>query len=92
VFARDTAASGVRVGAIAAQRVLGGQHEPIPPPEEELAKDLLARPVPVVHCRVDHVATGVGVGVDHACAFLHRRAGPALLTEGHRTQKQLCNP
>ena len=65
---------------------LRGEHHFVAPALHGLADDLLGEAAAVVVGRVDVVAPGVAVAVDHPLRLFGRRAAGALLAEEHATQ------
>ncbi len=79
----------VRVGVVHRQRVLGGDHVPVPAPLQPAADDLLGLAAVILVRRVEEVATRRRVGVEDLVAGLLVGAEAPLVPEGHGAEADL---
>jgi hypothetical protein len=79
----------VRITRIGLVRELGGEHEPVAAPFEQLADDGFRRPIRVYVGGVDDIAASVGEQVQHPCADSGGCPPAPVFTEGHGAQRHL---
>jgi hypothetical protein len=82
----------VRITRVGLVCELGGEHEPVAAPFEQLAEDGFGRPVGVDVGGVDDVAASVSEQVQHRRADIWGRPPAPIFTEGHRAQRHLRDP
>src|SRR3979411_2545661 len=82
----------VRMPGVGLVGELGGEHEPVAAPFEQLAEDGFRRPVGVDVGGVDDVAASVGEQVQHPRADIWGRPPAPIVTEGHGAQRHLRYP
>ena len=81
-------AGGVGVAGARLERVFGGDHEMLAVGGDEFADKAFAGAVGVAIGRVDEVAAGRGIGIEHLLADFFRRAPAPVFAESHRSQGQ----
>src|SRR3979411_822953 len=82
----------VRITRVGLVGELGGEHEPVAAPFEQLAEDGFRRPVGVDVGGVDDIAASVGEQVQHPRADIWGRPPAPVVTEGHGAQRHLRDP
>src|ERR1700674_4460293 len=82
----------VRITRVGLVGELGGEHEPVAAPLEQLAENGLRRPAGVDVGGVDDIAASVGEQVQHPRADIRGRPPAPVLTEGHGAQRHLRDP
>src|ERR1700676_368498 len=82
----------VRITRVGLVGELGGQHEPVAAPFEQLAEDGFRRPVGVDVGGVDDIAASVSEQFQHPRADIWGRPPTPIFTEGHGAQRHLRDP
>src|SRR3977135_3856362 len=82
----------VRITQVGLVGELGGEHEAVAAPFEQLADYGFRRPVGVGVGGGDDVAASVGAQVQHPRADIWGRPPAPVFTEGHRAQRHLRDP